>query len=132
MIEPSYDLQAAVFTALNSATGLTGRVYHRVPAGAVMPYLEIGSDQVFGAQDLGGEFFECNVEVSAFATGLPALKQMVSTVYGALNTFLPMNNFNTVEHHYEGTRYRTETYGDSDQVEHAIISFRYMVERQAT
>lgn len=95
-----------------------------------MPYIEIGNDKIFGAGDRGGEMFECDVEVNAFATTVSALKLMVSQVYGAMYGFLPINNFKTCEFHYDGVRYRTETYGDSDQVEHAAITFRYLVERQ--
>jgi hypothetical protein len=130
LLDPSYDIHAAVFATLSAQPALTGRVYHRVPAAAQLPYLEIGHDQIFGAGQLGGEMFEIDVEVNAFAANVMDVKQTVSVVYGALKAFIPVANFKVIEVHYDGAQYRTEVYG-SDQVEHALISFRYLVEAQA-
>jgi hypothetical protein len=136
-IEPSQSIQDAVYYALaavNAAghTETDRRIFLRVPADTPLPYIEFGQDHVFGAHDEGGEMFEVNVEVSAFAANMDDLKAVVTAIYSALYAPIEIVGFKAFEYHYDGTRYLKEfdETGATGTVEQAECSFRYLVERQ--
>jgi hypothetical protein len=134
MLEPSLAIQDAVYAALASVNAAGGRIFLRIPPKTPLPYIEFGQDQVFGAQDQGGDMFEANVDVSAFAANMDDLKTVVGAIFAGLYRAIPAEGFNTFEFHYDGTRYLKE-YDDTGArgtVEQAVCSFRYMVERKPT
>lgn len=128
MSEPSYAIQKAVFDALIAAniSGIGAKVYSRVPATAALPYLEIGNDQIIG-DDGSGDYFDCYVEVQAFAKSKAELKHIVAAIYAALFTGLTLVGFTAHEFHHNSTRHLTEESG-SDLIENAIMEFEYKVQ----
>jgi len=128
MAEPSLEIQKWVYARLVAAAipGVLAKVYPRVPAGAALPYLEIGNDQIIG-DDEAGNFFECHVEVSAFAATTTEAKTIAGLVYAALNVAPTLTGFTCHEWHYTSTLYRSEIDG-SDEFEQAIIEFEYHVQ----
>lgn len=128
MAEPSFALQKAVYEALIAAniSGVTSKVYHRVPPTAALPYIEIGHDTIVGDDD-AGDYFDCYVEVQAFAGSMAILKPIVAAIYQALFLDLDLEGFTTHEFHHEGTRYQTEQ-ASNEQIENAIIEFHYKVQ----
>lgn len=131
MLEPSLAIQDAVYSALASVNAAGGRIFLRIPPKTPLPYIEFGQDQVYGAQDEGGDMFEANVEVSAFAANMDDLKTVVNAIFGALYRRIEVEGFNAFEFHYEGTRYLKEydDTGAAGVVDQAVCSFRYLVER---
>lgn len=124
MTDPSYAIQKAVNAALTAIPGL--KVYTRVPAGAKLPYVEIGGDQILGDDD-AGSFFTAYVEVRSYAKTTGEVKTIAGKVYAALNGNLDLDGFTCHEFHFESTTYRTEVNG-SDEVEQAITTFEYGVQ----
>lgn len=125
MSDPSYAIQKAVFAVTSSIPGV--KVYTRVPAGATLPYVEIGGDQILGDDD-AGDFFTAFVEVRSYAKTTTDVKTLAGKVYAALNGNLTLDGFTCHEFHFESTIYRTEVTG-ADVVEQAITSFEYGVQR---
>lgn len=132
MLEPSLAIQDAVYSALAAANAASGRIFLRIPPKTPLPYIEFGQDQVYGAQDEGGDMFEANVEVSAFAANMDDLKSVVNAIFGALYAPIQVVGFKVFEFHYEGTRYLKEydDTGAAGTVEQAVCAFRYLVERK--
>lgn len=131
-LEPSLSIQDAVYSALAAVDAAGGRIFLRVPAKTPLPYIEFGQDHVLGAQEEGGDMFEVNVEVSAFAGDMDSLKAVVNAIFGALYRPIEIVGFKAFEFHYEGTRFHKEydDTGATGTTEQADCSFRYMVERQ--
>lgn len=128
MAEPSFALQKAVYLALisPSISGVGTKVFHRIPAGTALPYLEIGHDTIIG-DDEAGDFFDVTVEVQAFARSMADLKPIVAAIYAALFRNLTLEGFTSHEFHHVSTRYATQQSG-SDLIEVAIIEFDYSLQ----
>ena len=92
MTEPSLALQGAIVAALKASAALGAligdRVFDRVPAGAVKPYIRIGDDQVIPDP---AECFERSAEVFATldvfssAVGKPEAKRIAGAIVDALD-----------------------------------------------
>ncbi len=131
-LEPSLSIQDAVYSALAAVNAAGGRIFLRIPPKTPLPYIEFGQDHVLGAQDEGGDMFEVNVEVTAFAATMDEAKALANVIFGALYRPIEIVGFKAFEYHYEGTRIFKEfdNTGARGTVEQATCSFRYLVERQ--
>jgi len=132
--EPSLAIQYAVETALINADVAAGRVYLRVPARTPLPYVEFGQDHVIGAHDEGGDMFEADIEVTAYAATMDDLKAVVGDIFTALFRPIPTEGFNVFEFRYDGTYYRPalDNTSSTGTAEEGTISFSYMLERKPT
>ncbi|HEV2552716.1 MAG TPA: DUF3168 domain-containing protein [Bosea sp. (in: a-proteobacteria)] len=134
MADPALALQGAINLKLRAdVAALAGRVYDRVPAGATMPYLEIGEFQTLddGAQCLVA--FEVIASLHVWSrpgagddTGQTTGKAIASAVHSALHEaeldLGPAWQFLEIAH--SETRYLKDPDGVTSQ---SILSFRALV-----
>jgi hypothetical protein len=132
--EPSAALQKAIYSTLtaNSAvTGLVGqRIYDRVPADAVFPYVRIGLDQsVAEDQDCVEECVEVFAQVDVYSRSQGKIE--AKNISGALVRALNPSTV-TISDLYELQDFRhidTRVLDDPDGLStHAVLSFRALVE----
>jgi hypothetical protein len=124
-------LQKAIFAKLNEATAMAGgRIYDRVPANAVFPYITIGDDQVLDDSNSCGDGWEVFADVHLWSrptSGSKAeVKDLAAAVAGRLKTTaLSVPGFTVVLSTVENVR----TFRDPDGVtEHSVLTFRYLID----
>ena len=134
MADPALALQGAINLRLRAEIGtLDGRVYDRVPAGATMPYLEIGEFQTLdeGAQCL--EAFEVVVSLHVWSRpgagadpGQASGKAIASAVHSALHEAeLDLGaSWQFLEIAHEDTRHLKDPDGVTSQ---SVLTFRALV-----
>lgn len=131
--DPSLALQKAVYAALVGRPALTAliggskpRVYDSVPAGAALPYVTIGQDQITSDYEAGADFSDCHaiVHVWSAAPGLPEVKRIVAEVRAALEAQLAVEGFAVCEWECEDVQYLPL---DEDNTRHAALQFFYKV-----
>lgn len=120
-LDPAYPLQQAVYNALKALA--EGKVYHRVPTGATIPYIQFGDDIIVSDYD-AADMSDCTVIVNIVAATKPLAKQLAGQVRTALDKLLPVEGFTTVEGWLEEARYRSENDNKSDLV---VMDFHYLL-----
>jgi hypothetical protein len=120
-LDPAYPLQQSVYNALKTLAD--GRVYHRVPKEATIPYLQIGDDFIVSDYD-AADMSDCTVIVNIVAATKPLAKQLAGQVRTALDKLLPVEGFTTVEGWFEEARYRSENDNKSELV---VMDFHYLL-----
>ena len=124
------ELQKAIFAALTAApTVAGGRVYDRVPAVPVFPYVTIGDEQVVddgNSCDDGWEVFSDIHVWSRPATGSKTeVKDLAPPIVARLRTALAVTGFVVVVAALETMR----TFRDPDGLtEHSVLTFRYLLQ----
>lgn len=124
MRDPSYELQKAVYQALNAA--LTGvGIHDRVPPSASLPYVEFGHDQIIGDEAGGGDFCDAHVEVRVFAKTMAEAKTIGRQIVQALDTLIALDAPVTChECEWESSRF----WDDGDGVFTGQIGVRYWLQ----
>lgn len=134
MADPALALQGAINLKLRAdVTGLSGRVFDRVPIGATMPYLELGEFQTVddGAQCV--EAFEVFATLHIWSRpGAPADagqvpgKTIASAVHSALHEVeLDLGAaWQFLEIAHQGTRHLKDPDGVTSQ---SVMTFRALV-----
>ncbi|TPN43208.1 DUF3168 domain-containing protein [Mesorhizobium sp. B1-1-7] len=90
MTSPSLELQGAIVTRLKAVAGVTAligqRVYDRVPANAIFPYVTLGPmDELSDDADcITGFSIALDINVWSRAVGFPEAKRISDAVRGAL------------------------------------------------
>lgn len=133
MIDASLPLQAAVVAALKEDPGLAAligeRVYDRVPAKPVAPYVTIGDAQIVDDSSacLSLAEYSLQVDVWSEAVGYPEVKEIGAIAARVLDAALPMDGFAVVIHRV-GVRYVRER---DNLTSRAIIAARYSIQARA-
>jgi hypothetical protein len=132
MSDASHELQIAIVEALKDHVGLSalisGRVYDRVPAGAIMPYISFGPEQE--VPDVaecvkGGEVF-IQLDVWSRTPGFGEVKKVADLVREILDEFeveLDSNALLFME--FDGRRVLRDPDGLTS---HAALTFRALIE----
>jgi len=123
------ELQQAIYAALVAGSIAGGRIYDRVPAGAMFPYVTIGDEQVL---DDGSECMDAwevisDVHVWSRPDGGSKLelKALVAEIVPRLATTLTVSGFRTVV----GDMQTVRSFRDPDGLtEHAVLSFRFLID----
>lgn len=130
MSDPGLEIQKALVTALKATGGVgTGdRVYDRVPAVPVFPYIRVGDDQVIG-DDLDGcedlsEVF-CRIHVWSRAVGKPEAK----TIAGAVRTRLKSAALTLTGFTVDLAEFvQAQHLDDPDGLTtHSVVEFRFLI-----
>ncbi len=129
MSDPSLPLQNAYWSRLQDQVAeVQDRVYDRVPATAIFPYLEIGEIQTIsdGADCLDSTEVFVTLHVWSRAVGQVEARRLAAAARTALHGWLPaLEGFRVVEHEHRDTR----TLDDPDGVtSHAVLSFRALID----
>lgn len=104
MIDASLPLQAAVVKALKEDPDLAaligGRVYDRVPAKPVAPYITIGDAQIVDDSNACLSLAEYSLQIDAWSedVGYPEVKRIGGMAAKVLDAALPMDGFAIVIH----------------------------------
>lgn len=130
MSDPAYALQVAVRAALGSGElgiGTPSRVYDRVPAEPVFPYVTIGRDAVDDDSNSCAAAWQCRVQVDVWsrAPGLPEAKLIAGRVRAVLATEIAVDGFLTVLGEHIDTTYLDDPDGVTI---HAALRFRYLID----
>lgn len=133
MSEPSLALQGALvscFKADSALSALIGtRIYDRVPADPVFPYIRVGDDQIVAD---GADCFDESVEVFATihvfsrAVGKPEAKNIAGAVVAAIRSAtLTLSGYSLCDIEHQGTRYLD----DPDTLTtHGVVTFHAMID----
>lgn len=129
MADPSLALQGAINTRLRSqVSGVANRVFDRVLADVVFPYIEIGSFQTVddGAQCHDGQEVYATLHVWSCAVGQVEVKTIAGAVRGALHEAeLDLGAaWQFLEIAHQDTRYLKDPDGLTS---HAVLSFRALI-----
>ena len=119
MIDPSYDLQKAVFDALSEEEVCAGAIFWRVPPKQALPFCLIGDDFIEGDRE-AGDHHRATVNVTLYASGKPEVKREFAKVRKALDRDFPIDNFRIYEHELERVFYTTQPDGLTQQAEAAF------------
>lgn len=129
MADPSLALQGAINTRLRSqVSGVANRVFDRVPADVVFPYVELGEFQTVddGAQCHDGH--EVYVTLHVWSRGIGQVE--AKTIAGAVRGVLHEAELNIgsawqfLELAHQDTRYLKDPDGLTS---HAVLTFRALV-----
>ena len=137
--DPSFAIQAAVYSALTGSADLTaliaGRVYDSVPINAAgqvtatFPYVTIGDDQIVGDQDGVHDTSDAHIQVEAWsrAGGYPEVKKIAGAIRAALSQPLDLtgNGHRVVTGTFLSTMLRREPDGLTRR---AIVMFRLITQ----
>lgn len=124
------ELQKAIYAALTAAPAMAGgRVYDRVPAEPVFPYVTIGDEQVVddgNSCDDGWEVFSDVHVWSRPAAGSKAeVKDIAPPIVARLRSNLSVTGYVVIVAALEGMR----TFRDPDGLtEHSVLTFRYLLQ----
>lgn len=125
MADPSLALQGAINTRLRSqVSGVSNRVFDRVPADVVFPYIELGEFQTLddGAQCHDGQEVYVTLHVWSRAVGQVEVKTIGAAVRGALHEAeLTLAGWQFLEIAHQDTRYLKDPDGLTS---HAVLTFR--------
>lgn len=130
MSHPAHALQAGVVAALKAHAPLTAlvgaRIYDRIPAGPVFPYLTIGEDQILDDGTTCDEAWECFVTVHGWSrtVGKVELKLVMAAAMAALGT-VEASGFIVTERQPREVRYLRDPDG---LTEHAVATYRYLID----
>lgn len=136
--DPSYAIQAAVYTALAASTGVKAllgdpvRVFDKVEANPTYPYARIGDDQVVGDSNSCHDGWEVYVTVHVFGRDATAPRPQVKQIGNAIALAIGDNNaliapagFLVTEVELEQSR----TYMEEDGLTaHAVLVFKFLVD----
>lgn len=139
MSGPDAALQEAVFSALKESQAVLAalggadaqrRVYDRVPAKWVLPYITIGEIQIL-------DDTHCEAAWEAFVTthvwsdkvGKPEAQLIAAAVGTALNAQLTLPGFVCVDWAFRDRRYITEPDG---LITHGVNTHRYLIDQAPT
>lgn len=128
MSDPSLSLQKALYEALVTAGVCGGRVYDRVPDGAVFPYATIADDTLGDASNTCFTQDEAFVSIHVWsrAVGHVEVKQQAALVRGALDTEIAMEvPFKAAIGEWDSTRYPPS---EDALTAHAVLTFRYLIQ----
>lgn len=133
MSEPSLALQKGIFAALTNAAAVTAlvgtRVFDRVSASAVFPYIRIGTDQTVAAdQDCVPECVEVFAQIDVFsrAQGKVEAKNIAGAVARTLNIgSVTLSGYLLQSLLHSDTRYLDDPDGLST---HAVLTFRALID----
>lgn len=120
-------IQKAIHDALKAAPAVAGgRVFDRVPKGAVFPYVEIGSEQIIddgNTCDDGWEVF-ADVHVWSRTVGFPEVKGLIAQIVPRLVGITGIPDFRVIAVEVENTR----VFRDPDGLtSHGVISIRFVI-----
>ena len=128
MADPSLALQGAINTRLRSqVSGVSNRVFDRVPADVVFPYIELGEFQTLddGAQCHDGQEVYVTLHVWSRAVGQVEVKTIAGVVRGALHEAeLTLTGWQFLEIAHQDTRYLKDPDGLTS---HAVLTFRALI-----
>ena len=129
MADPSLALQGAINTRLRSqVAAVSNRVFDRVPADVVFPYIELGEFQTVddGAQCHDGQEVYATLHVWSRAVGQVEAKALAGAVRGSLHEAeLDLGaDWQFLEIAHQDTRYLKEPDGLTS---HAVLTFRALV-----
>ena len=121
---PALAVQKAVRSALNDVAG--GRVYDRVPATVVWPFVRIGEDDLQADHEFG-DFWRVTVKVTAHsqAVGKPEVKTLVGEIAAALMTDLTLDGWAVIEFDEPLIRFFTAPDGKSEQ---GVFQIEYLIQ----
>lgn len=129
MSDPALALQGAIDLALAAAvTAVSGRVFDRVPAEVVFPYIEIGEAQTLddGAQCVDAVAIVQTVHVWSNAVGQGECRTIAGAVRGTLHEaeldLGPAWQFLEIAH--QATQHLKDPDGATS---HAVLTFRALV-----
>lgn len=126
MSEPSFALQAAIYSALDPAQ-IGAAVYDAVPRDAAFPYVVLGDDQTITAHAecvTGAEVYS-TIHVFSRLPGRAEVKRIAGAVVEALDgaeLFLGPNLTSEARHH--DSRFMTDADG---LTAHGVLTFRSLV-----
>lgn len=126
MADPSLALQGAINVRLRAQVAAVGnRVFDRVPADVIFPYIELGEFQTIddGAQCHDGQEVFITLHVWSRAAGQVECKTIAGAVRGAFHEVdLDLGNaWQFLEIAHQDTRYLKDPDGLTS---HAVLSFR--------
>lgn len=129
MADPSLALQGAINTRLRSqVAAVSNRVFDRVPADVVFPYIELGEFQTVddGAQCHDGQEVYATLHVWSRAVGQVEAKALAGAVRGSLHEAeLDLGaDWQFLEIAHQDTRYLKDPDGLTS---HAVLTFRALV-----
>jgi len=129
MADPSLALQGAINTRLRSGVpAVSNRVFDRVPADVVFPYIELGEFQTVddGAQCHDGQEVYATLHVWSRTVGQVETKTIAGTVRGSLHEAeLDLGgDWQFLEIAHQDTRYLKDPDGLTS---HAVLTFRALV-----
>jgi hypothetical protein len=124
------ELQIAIVAALAADPPLCdGRIYDRVPVGAVFPYLTVGDEQVVDDGNSCSDGWEVYADIHAWSRPTPTSKVELKTLAAAavtrLNTLLAVAGFTVVIASLESLRSLRDPDG---LTEHAVITMKYVLQ----
>lgn len=135
MSEPSFEMQKAVYAALSGSSALLAllggqtRIYDKVVANPVYPFLRIGDDQSIDDANSCGDAWEVVTTIHVFsraAAPRTEVKQIGNQVVAALLPNGPSpTGFICTEAQFRDFR----TFFEADQATaHGVMTFRFLVD----
>lgn len=129
MSDPALALQGAIYALLNDPSPpLVQRVYDKVPANPVFPYVTIGEAQVIGddTEDCG-DLSEVIISIHAWsrAEGYPEVKRLAGAIRTTLrNASYSLSGFTVTVVEFQQARFLRDPDGLTS---HAVVEFRYLI-----
>jgi hypothetical protein len=128
--DPSLELQAVITATLkgNSPAVAGGRVYDRIPADAVFPYVSLGALQVLPdkADCIDGVEVFPQIDVWSRAVGYGEVKAIVKLIMSLLDDQpMTLSGYIVVVFEHESTQYLRDPDGLTS---HAAITFRGLIQ----
>lgn len=124
MSDPSYELQAAIVSALKASPQVAGgRIYDNVPPDALFPYVSLGPCQVIPdkAECIDGTIVYSQIDLWSRTTSFGELKLLAKDVLRLLDDQpLSVSGFNLVVFEFQDVRYLNDPDG---LTRHAAITF---------
>lgn len=129
MADPALALQGAINTRLRAqVTAVSSRVFDRVPADVVFPYIELGEFQIVddGAQCHDGQEVYVTLHIWSRSVGQVEAKTIAGAVRGSLHEAeLDLGtDWQFLEIAHQDTRYLKDPDGLTS---HAVLTFRALV-----
>lgn len=132
MSDPALAVQKAYVARIKAqVTGVSSRVFDRVPANVVFPFIQIGEIQTVedGAECIDAKEVFVTLHVWSRAIGAVETRTINSALEEALHEWIPdldADGFTAIEHMHRDTR----TLLDPDGLtSHGILNFRLLIDR---
>lgn len=127
MSDASWEIQKAVYTALNTALSVS--VYDHVPQDTAPPFVAIGDDTIqdWSTKTFEGEENTITVHAWSRYEGRKETKQLLGQIKNALHlTTLSLTGFTNVLTHFDFE----DTFPDADGLTyHGVIRFRLLTQK---
>lgn len=134
MSEPSVELQRGIYSALTGSAALTAaasngvRVYDRVPAPAVFPYITISDAQVIDdGNSCEPDQFEvfADLHVWSRAVGMAEAKTIAGVIRSVLLAITSVSNWTVSVADFQTARH----FADPDGLTtHSVVTFRFLLQ----